>query len=132
MKKIVLLIAISLMVSCGHDHSKDKVLGNIHDVFNKELKDSLKKFTLAMHSQRKKIIDSMRVVARRAPEGKGWYSAREMNLPPGQIMEFNPEELSYKGPGPYMIIIKGPDGRQTINKINREKWLMFHRGDVLK
>lgn len=131
MKKII-LFAVIFLVSCSHDHSKDKVLGNIHDVFNKELKDSLKKFAVAMHNQRKKIIDSMRVSFKRAPEGTGWYSAKDMHLPPGKIMDFNPDDVDYSGPGPYLIIIKGSDGRQTINRIDKEKWLMFQRGDILK
>ncbi len=133
MKKVILILAVATMfASCGHDHNKDKVLGNIHDVFKKELNDSVKKFSKVLLTQRKKLIDSMRVVARRAPEGKGWFSAREMGLPPGTIMEFNPDELDYKGPGPFLIIIKGSDGRQSINNIDRRKWLMFKRGDILK
>lgn len=132
MRKVVLILSIVILASCGHDHTKDRVVGKVHELYTKELKDSLKKHQKASTLMRKKIIDSMNVAFRKAPEGKGWYSAAEMNLPAGVIIDFNPDRLDYTGPGPYLIIVKGFDGRQKICKINREKWLMFHRGDILK
>jgi len=121
-----------LFASCGHDHNKDKYLGNIHDIYGAQLMDTIKIYKLHITDVRKKVIDSMRVVNKNAPEGKGWYSAKENRLPTGIITAFNPEVLDYDGPGPYLVTMKGFDGKLTINTITRKQWLMFSRGDVFK
>jgi len=133
MKKVVLLLAVVVMASCGHDHSKDAVVGNVHTLYTKENKDLANKMQADMLLMRKKLIDSMIIASKKSvPVAVGFYASSEMKLPTGTIIDFHPLELKYTGPGPYIVVIKGFDGKQSINKIDREKWLMFHRGDVIK
>ena len=132
MKILFFIMAVITLVSCGHKHSSDKVFGNIHTLHTKEL------VTL-----KKKIIDSMKVVASQkipmvsgesALSKAGWYSASEMKLPTGTAVDFRPSGPTddTKGKGPYYIIIRGFDGKQTINKVNYEKWMIITTGDILK
>jgi len=130
MKKIILISCIALASCSSHDHSTDKVIGNIHEIHLKE-----------MASMKKHIIDSMKtIIPLRTGSGSealnktGWYSSTELKLPPGTAIDFNPSgptDLT-QGKGPYFIIIKGFDGKKTINKVNYDKWLMITTGDIIK
>lgn len=131
MKKLLFLVLIVLLASCSHDHKKDKVIGNVHDIYLKEVNKMKADISKEQVAFRKKIIDSMNVAFKKAPEGKGWYSSKEMKLPSGVCIDFNPDELTAKT-GPYYIIIRGFDGKQSINKVDRERWLLLQRGDVIK
>lgn len=131
MKKIIFLfLTVAIMSSCNHHHTDDKLIGNVHTLYMKE-----------MAVMRKKVIDSM-LAAKPVPISTGsavlskcgWFSASEMKLPPGTAVQFNPEgpqDLT-GGKGPYYIIVRGWDGKQTINKVSYEKWLLITQGDILK
>lgn len=129
MKKILVIIAGTIILSsCSHGHDKDVIVGNVHTLY-------LKDFAV----EKKKLIDSMKVYYSKkpacvTPEGKGWYSANDMHLPKGTIIKFNPtgETDNTNGKGPYYVITKSTDGKQTITKIDYEKWLLLYAGDVLK
>ena len=123
MKKIS-LIAVMFLTSC-HNFDKDEEIGNIHSIFSKEV-----------FIMKKKTIDSMKAVLAKAPkpkidESSGWYSAEELKLPPGIIVGFNPETNGKEGP-PFYVLMKGFDGRRSINKVNQEKWLLLKVGDIIK
>src|SRR3972149_4510054 len=112
MKRIILILSVALASCSEHKHDSDKVIGNIHTLQQKEIA-----------AMKKKIIDSMRVALSKTPVAAGtalsktgWYSASEMKLPTGTAVDFRPEGPTdeTKGKGPYYIIIRGFDGKQTI------------------
>jgi len=128
MKNIVILIILFAVTSC-HDHDKDLNLGSISQ-----------RHKVAMTVMKKHVIDSMRtLINSKVPstnfvfddKGAGWYSSEEMKLPPGIITGFVPENESKDGP-PFYILVKGLDGKRTINKTNRERWLILQKGDIIK
>jgi hypothetical protein len=131
MKKIKIILIGALLASCGHEHKDDKVVGNVHDLYLKEVNQMKADMSKNMSVFRKRIADSVRVSFGKALEGKGWYSAKDMHLPTGTIIDFNPTDMDAQA-GPFYIIIKGFDGKQFINKVDREKWLLLQRGDILK
>ena len=132
MKKIFFLLATVTLFSCGHDHSKDKVIGNVHELYLKEVNRMKKDMHNEMVLTKKKIVDSMKVYLKNSAEtAPGWYSSKDMKLPTGTIIDFNPTSLTANS-GPYYIIIRGFDGKQSINNVDREKWLLLQRGDILK
>lgn len=129
MKKIIILLSVASLVACGHSHEKDKELGNVHSLYLKEVE----KVKADYVKDRKRLIDSVRnSMIKTEPARVGFYSAAQHKLPEGTIIDFNPDDLAYKGDGPFLIVIKGSDGLQSICKINKEQWTMFHRGDKLK
>lgn len=131
MKKLILAISIMSLASCGHDHKNDKVVGNVHDLYLKEANKMKADWNKNLSIYKNFIIDSVKASFKKAPEGKGWYSAKEMRLPTGTIIDFNPTDLDAKT-GPFYIIVRGFDGKQSINNVDREKWLLLQRGDILK
>jgi hypothetical protein len=136
MKKIIFLTIMAAMTACTHDHKKDKVIGNVHDVYLKEVNQMKADMVKDRLLFKKKIVDSMNVVFKKAPESKnkGWYSAKDLHLPTGTCISFNPTDGTSERAktGPYYIIIRGFDGKQSINKVDQEKWRNLLEGDVLK
>ena len=128
MRKIVLSLSVLFMIGC-HDHSDDKILGNMKTLYrNKFEKEKIH------------IIDSMRLLIKKTPQievDNSWYAASELNLPAGTVIGFYPngeagDQDGTNGKGPYYVKIKDNSGKINLRKIDFEMWWLLRTGDILK
>lgn len=142
MKNIFKIILVGLILSACEDEPKPLVKmrdfeRNRYEALKKELVANNKKYL-------KRSIDS---IARKMSEkpsvkSKGFFISKDVdNLPEGVIIKFKPESLddikAHTAPGsvyngPYMCIVQGKDGKQTISNISYKNWMILDVGYEIK